>query len=88
MVSTPGHKAAFTVCLVCLPNTSVMSSVAFALRGCAKKKIQKNPRLLWKWVVGPVLNRNFFFLNHPKIPLNQYRYFGVVYHKYSVCIHS
>ncbi len=29
----------------------------------------------------------FLFLeNHPKIPLNQYRYFGVVYHVYSVCI--
>ena len=29
----------------------------------------------------------FLFLeNHPKIPLNQYIYFGVVYHMYSVCI--
>ena len=28
----------------------------------------------------------FFLENHPKIPLNQYRYFGVVYHVYSVCI--
>ena len=27
----------------------------------------------------------FFFLNHPKIALNQYRYFGVVYHE---CIMS
>ena len=30
----------------------------------------------------------FVFLeNHPKIALNQYRYFGVVYHMYSVCIY-
>ena len=30
----------------------------------------------------------FFFLeNHPNILLNQYRYFGVVYHMYSVCIY-
>ena len=29
----------------------------------------------------------FFWENHPKIPLNQYRYFGVVYHMYSVCIY-
>ena len=26
--------------------------------------------------------------NHPKIALNQYRYFGVVYHMYSVCIYT
>ena len=26
----------------------------------------------------------FFLENHPKIPLNQYRYFGVVYRMYSV----
>ena len=29
----------------------------------------------------------FFLENHPKIALNQYRYFGVVYHMYSVCIY-
>ena len=29
----------------------------------------------------------FFGENHPKIALNQYRYFGVVYHVYSVCIY-
>ena len=29
----------------------------------------------------------FFLENHPKIPPNQYRYFGVVYHMYSVCIY-
>ena len=29
--------------------------------------------------VGPGLTWNFlFFENHPKVPLNQYRYFGVV----------
>ena len=37
---------------------------------------------------GPGLTRNFFCVeNHPKIALNQYRYFGVVYHMYSVCIY-
>ena len=29
----------------------------------------------------------FFMENHPKIALNQYGYFGVVYHMYSVCIY-
>ena len=28
-----------------------------------------------------------FFLNLPKIALNQYYYFGVVYHVYSVCMY-
>ena len=32
------------------------------LRGCAKKKNSKNPRLLWKWVgVGQVSLKFFFF---------------------------
>ena len=54
------------------------------VRGFAKKKNSKNPRLLWKWVGG---SRIFFFFgeNGPKIALNQYWYFGVVYHVYSVC---
>ena len=30
------------------------------------------------------LTQNFFLENHPKIALNQYRYFGVVYTIYSV----
>ena len=30
--------------------------------------------------------RIFFFENHPKIALNQYRYFGVVYHMCSAQI--
>ena len=29
----------------------------------------------------------FFVENRPKIALNQYWYFGVVYHVYSVCIY-
>ena len=36
---------------------------------------------------GSRYHSEFFFLNHPKIPLNQYRYFGVVYDMYSVCIY-
>ena len=28
----------------------------------------------------------FFVENHPKIALNQCKYFGLVYHVYSVCI--
>ena len=39
--------------------------------------------------MGPGLPRNFVCVdNYPKIPLNQYRYFGVVYHMYSVCIYT
>ena len=29
----------------------------------------------------------FFGWNRPKIALNQYRYLGVVYHVYSLCIY-
>ena len=35
------------------------------------------------WVPGG-LTRNFFLENHPKIALNQYRYFGVLYRILSV----
>ena len=37
---------------------------------------------------GSRSHSEFFFLNHPKIALNQYRYFGVVYHMYYVCINT
>ena len=30
----------------------------------------------------------FFFLNHPKIALNQYSYFGVVYHTYILSVYT
>ena len=52
-----------------------------------KKKFKKNPRLLWKWVGGSRSHSELFWVeNHPKIPVDQYRYIGVVYHMYSVCI--
>ena len=35
--------------------------------------------------MGPGLTRNFFWENHPKIALNKYIYFGVVY---TICIMS
>ena len=37
--------------------------------------------------MGPGLACSFVLENRPKIALNQYRYFGVVYHVYSVCIY-
>ena len=47
------------------------------LRGFAKKKNSKNPRLLWKWVGGSrSLGHFFVWKNRPKIALNQYWYFG------------
>ena len=53
-----------------------------------RRKNSKNPRLLWKWVGGSSSHSEFFFLqNHLKIALNQYWYFGVVYHVYSVSIY-
>ena len=60
-----------------------------AVRGFAKKKNSKNPRLLGKWVGGWVRSHTDFLLleNRPKIALNQYWYIGVVYHVYSVCIY-
>ena len=57
-----------------------------ALRGFAKKTISKNPRLLWKGMGGSRSHSNFLE-NLPKIALNQYCYFGVVYHMYSVGIY-
>ena len=48
------------------------------------KKKSKNLRLLWKWVGGSRSHSEFFWVeNRPKIALNQYQYFGVVYH--TVC---
>ena len=43
--------------------------------GFAKKQISKNPSLLWKWVGRSRSHSEFFFFfeNHPKITLNQYR---------------
>ena len=55
-----------------------LASVALAnnvIRGFAKKKIRD------------YYGSGIFFLNRPKIALNQYWYFGVVYHMYSVCIY-
>ena len=56
------------------------------LRGCAKKtKFQKSEITMeggGGWVQVS-LRIFFFFENHPKIALNQYRYFRVVYH---ICI--
>ena len=37
--------------------------------------------------MGPGLPRIFFVENRPKIALNKYRYFGIVYHVYYVCIY-
>ena len=39
-------------------------------------------------VLGPGLTGIFLLENHPKIALNQWYYFGVVYHVYSVCIYA
>ena len=52
-----------------------------------RKKFQKSENIMevGGWV--QVSLRIFFWENHPKIALNQYRYFGVVYHVYSVCIY-
>ena len=42
------------------------------LRGFAKKKNSKNPRLLWKWVGGSRSHSEFLCVeNRPKIALNQ-----------------
>ena len=51
-----------------------------------RKKIPKIRDYYGSGWVGPGLTRNFLFFveNHPKIALNQYRYFGVVYHVYYV----
>ena len=58
-------------------------------RGFAKNFLSKNPRLIWKWVGGFKSHSEFFcWENHLKIALNQYWYVGVVYHVYSVCIHT
>ena len=59
------------------------------LRGCAKKtKFQKSEITMEVGHGGwQGLTQNFFWENHPKIPLNQYRYFGEVYLMYYVCMH-
>ena len=62
--------------------------VMAVIRGCAKKKTQQIRDYYGSGWVDPGLTRNNFCVeNHPKIPLNQYRYFGVVYNMYSVCIY-
>ena len=44
-----------------------------AIRGFAKLKKSKNPRLMWKWVGGSRSHSEFSSLeNRPKIALNQY----------------
>ena len=56
---------------------------------CAKKrKFQKSEITMevGGWV--QVSLGIFVVEDHPKIALNQYSYFGVVYHMYSVCIWS
>ena len=53
---------------------------------CKENKNSKNPSLLWKWVGGSRSHSDFFVENHPEIALNQYWYFGVVYHVYYVWI--
>ena len=54
-----------------------------------RRKNSKNPRILWKWVGGSMSRSEFLFcLNHPKIALNQYRYFGVVYHTYILSVYT
>ena len=51
---------------------------------CKENKIPKIRDYYGSGWVGPGLTQNFFCVeNHPKIALNQYRYFGVVYH---ICI--
>ena len=50
---------------------------------CKEKKFQKSA-ITGSGRVGPGLTQNFFFW---KIALNQYLYFGVVYHVYSVCVY-
>ena len=60
-----------------------------AIKGLCKEKNPKIRDYYGSGWVGPGLTRNFVCVeNHPKIALNQYRYVGVVYHMYSVCIHS
>ena len=58
------------------------------IRGFAKNFPPKNPIYCYGigWV-GTGLTWILFFLNRPKIALNQYWYFGVVYHVYSVYIY-
>ena len=54
------------------------------VRGLAKTKIRDYYGSGW---VDLGFTRIFFLENLPKIALNQYWYFGVVYHVYSVCIY-
>ena len=48
-----------------------------------RRKTSKNHNLLWKWAGGSRSHSE----NHPKITLNQYWYFGVVYHVCSLYIY-
>ena len=64
-----------------------ISNFRSELGALQRKKIQKIRDYYGSGWVGPGLTRNFCLLeNRPKIALNQYWYFGVVYHVYSVCI--
>ena len=56
---------------------------------CKERKIPKIRDYYGSgWVGWVQVSLGIFFVeNHPKIALNQYRYFGVVYHMYSVCIY-
>ena len=54
-----------------------------------RKKFKKSENIMevGGWGGSRYHSEIFFWENHPKIALNQYRYFGVVYHVYSVCIY-
>ena len=56
-------------------------------KGLFNEKNSKNPRLLRKWVGESRSHSDLFLENRLKIALNQYWYFGVVYHVYYVCIY-
>ena len=55
------------------------------VRGCAKKTKLKKSEITME--VGPGRTRNFFWENHLKTALNQYRHFGVVImEKYTIIL--
>ena len=59
----------------------------WSLKGiCKEIFFSKNRDYYGSGWVGPGLTLHFFFENPPKIALNQYWYFGVVYNVYSVYI--
>ena len=57
------------------------------IRGCAKTKNSKKSEIIMEVGGWVQISLGIFLENHPKIALNQYRYFGVVHHMYSVCIY-